>query len=160
MNAAVIAVICILVFGLLRGYYKGFVGALGNVIAIVLGVGGIAILMYLLDSALTKEFGEAVIAALFFLLFILLVQVVKLVLGTISVLSKLPIVHWLDKTLGTLIGVVEGFALVWALLIFLKRYGLHGYSDKILNMLQENSFTSFLCRYNVVEYLWHYFLNK
>lgn len=158
MNVAVIVTIGLILFGILRGWYKGFVGALHTVIALVLAAGGIAIMMFLLDSALSKEFGDAVIATIFLLLFLLLVQVIKLALGVVKLLSKLPIVHGLDKFLGTLIGIAEGFLIVWALFIFLGRYNIFGYNERIIHMLKENGFTAFLYRYNLLEYIYHYFL--
>lgn len=148
MNYMVIAVLVILGFGLVRGYFKGIVGEIGTIIALVLSVVGMALFVTLIDKSLDREFGDAIMAGMFILVFIILVQVVKVILSAVKLLSKLPLINGMNKFLGTVLGIIEGVLLVWVAFIVITRYDVLGKSTEMIDLLNENTFTMYLYKFN------------
>lgn len=150
MNYMVIAVLVILGFGLIRGYVKGIIGELITVIALVLSVIGLAILMMVINKSLDREFGDAIMAGMFLLVFIILIQVIKVILTAVKIFSKLPVINGLNKLLGTILGIVEGLILVWVGFIIITRYDIFGKSSEMISLINENTYTMYLYKFNLL----------
>ncbi len=144
MNYMTYAVIAILVVFMLIGYIKGLVGELTTLIALVLAVIGLALVMLIVDNALDKEYNDALFILLFLLIFIMLVQAIKVFLKTVKFLAKFPIINGANKLLGTLVGMAEGVVVVWVCFILISKYDLFNRSAEMLMMVKANKFTDFL----------------
>ena len=148
MNYMSIGTVAVLAFGLLRGWFKGIVGEIATVISIALGVAGVALIMFLVGNALEEKFGAAIMAGMFLLLFIVFVQLVKVLLGLIKIFAKLPVLNGINRTFGMLIGIAEGLLLVWVAYIILEKYQLSNEQFKTFEMIADNKFTDLMFRYN------------
>ena len=148
MNYMLIGTVAVLAFGLLCGWFKGIVGEIATVISIALGVAGVALIMFLVGNALEEKFGAAIMAGMFLLLFIVFVQLVKVLLGLIKIFAKLPVLNGINRTFGMLIGIAEGLLLVWVAYIILEKYQLSNEQFKTFEMIADNKFTDLMFRYN------------
>lgn len=153
MNFMVIGAFAILAICIVVGHIKGIIGELTSVVALVLSIAGMALFVVLIDHSLDREFGDALMAGVFLLVFIILVQLIKVLIGAIKIFSKLPIINGMNKLLGTILGIVEGLLIVWMLIIVLGQYNINGKSAEYIAMLDENSFTAFLARINPLVHL-------
>lgn len=148
MNYMMIAVLVIIGFGLVRGYFKGIVGEISTIIALVLSIVGMALFVMLIDKSIDQEFGDAIMAGMFLLVFIILVQVVKVILCAVKLFAKLPLINGLNKFLGTVLGIIEGVLLVWVAFIVITKYDVFGKSTEMITLLNENTFTMYLYKFN------------
>lgn len=123
-------ILIIIVAGLiLIGCMKhGFRVGFAREVTAMLALGGGVLVISLLASMLEKlRSGNAGgIAAGIFLLIVLGVvyRVLHLVLNSINLLARLPVIRWLDSALGLVSGFVTGFAVLYALEFLLTRYFL------------------------------------
>jgi membrane protein required for colicin V production len=116
-----IALGLILVFAAIRGIFRGFVSEFLSMAAIILGLASAVVFSRPLAVALSGRLGgSAWIQVIAFLgLFIVTYLAVKLIEGFLHTgVEKLNLRN-LDRVLGFLLGLVEGFLLVSVILIIL-----------------------------------------
>ena len=115
----------------IRGYKKGFVNTLGEVIAMFFSV----LFVYLLhawafDALLLNLFKDHMVVIVRIILCVVLYVVLYLILKTIilslRIFTKLPIVRGVNKLLGFIVGTVYGIVLVGIIFAFFP-FLLKGY---------------------------------
>lgn len=158
MNILLIIICAIILILSIYGYRKGFVKMLVPMVSAFLSL---IVLFMLKDWLFAILFqwaifqGEYVLTriVLILLIFGIVTWAFKWLLKVLHVLTKLPIIHGLNKLLGLGIGLIEGFLLVWLLLYIIQiRQGvLFGFDIEAL--VDQNEFLQFLYLNNLVEYL-------
>ena len=158
MNILLIIICAIILILSIYGYLKGFVKMLVPMVSAFLSL---IVLFMLKDWLFAILFqwaifqGEYVLTriVLILLIFGIVTWAFKWLLKVLHVLTKLPIIHGLNKLLGLGIGLIEGFLLVWLLLYIIQiRQGvLFGFDIEAL--VDQNEFLQFLYLNNLVEYL-------
>lgn len=108
----------------IRGYKKGFVNTLGEMIATVFSVVFVYVLYaWAFDEwflNLLKDHMVVVVRLLLcIVLYIALYFVLKTIIFSLRIFTKLPIVHGLNKLLGFVIGIVYGVVFVGVIFAFL-----------------------------------------
>ena len=158
MNILLIIICAVILILSIYGYRKGFVKMLVPMVSAFLSL---VVLFMLKDWMFAILFqwaifqGEHVLTriVLILLIFGIVTWAFKWLLKVLHILTKLPIIHGLNKLLGLVIGLVEGFLLVWLLLYIIRiRQGiLFGFDIEAL--IDQNEFLQFLYLNNLVEYL-------
>lgn len=158
MNILLIIICAIILILSIYGYRKGFVKMLVPMVSAFLSL---IVLFMLKDWLFAILFqwaifqGEYVLTriVLILLIFGIVTWAFKWLLKVLHVLTKLPIIHGLNKLLGLGIGLIEGFLVVWLLLYIIQiRQGvLFGFDIEAL--VDQNEFLQFLYLNNLVEYL-------
>jgi len=114
-----IAIVGVVLIGALRGTKRGFVGELGGIVALAVGLYAAVHYPGIWDEPLHGAFNlsidsaHAVGTVLFGLGFYAAVSAVALLLSGVA---KLPIVGTANAVLGGVIGMAKGALLVWAIL--------------------------------------------
>lgn len=158
MNILLIIICVVILILSIYGYRKGFVKMLVPMVSAFLSL---VVLIMLKDWLFAILFqwaifqGEHVLTRIVLILIIfgIVASAFKWLLKVLNVLTKLPIIHGLNKLLGLGIGLIEGFLLVWLLLYIIQiRQGvLFGFDIEAL--IDQNEFLQFLYLNNLVEYL-------
>jgi len=158
MNILLIIICAVILILSIYGYRKGFVKMLVPMVSAFLSL---VVLFMLKDWMFAILFqwaifqGEHVLTriVLILLIFGIVTWAFKWLLKVLHILTKLPIIHGLNKLLGLVIGLLEGFLLVWLLLYIIQiRQGiLFGFDIEAL--IDQNEFLQFLYLNNLVEYL-------
>ena len=158
MNILLIIICAVILILSIYGYRKGFVKMLVPMVSAFLSL---VVLFMLKDWLFAILFqwaifqGEHVLTriVLILLIFGIVTWAFKWLLKVLHILTKLPIIHGLNKLLGLVIGLFEGFLLVWLLLYIIRiRQGiLFGFDIEAL--IDQNEFLQFLYLNNLVEYL-------
>lgn len=158
MNILLI-IICAVIFVMaIYGYRKGFVNMLVPLVSAFLSL----ILLFMLKDWLFGILfqwaifqGEHVLTrvVLILLIFVLGTLAFKWLIKILHILTKLPLVRGLNKLLGLMVGIVEGFLLVWLFLYIVQiRQGfLFGFDMEAL--IEQSGFMQFLYLNNLVEHL-------
>ncbi len=158
MNILLI-IICAVIFVMaIYGYRKGFVNMLVPLVSAFLSL----ILLFMLKDWLFGILfqwaifqGEHVLTrvVLILLIFVLGTLAFKWLIKILHILTKLPLVHGLNKLLGLMVGIIEGFLLVWLFLYIVQiRQGfLFGFDMEAL--IEQNGFMQFFYLNNLVEHL-------
>ncbi|MBP3460664.1 MAG: CvpA family protein [Lachnospiraceae bacterium] len=158
MNLLLILSCIIIIILSVYGHKAGFVKML---VPIVSGLFALFFIFLLKDWLFAFLFrwtifqGEHILARVVVILLIYLLCVFgfKWVIGVLKLLTKLPVVHGLNKLFGLLLGLIEGFLLVWLLLyiIQIKEGSLFGVDFR--TMIMGSPFLGFLSDHNLIAHL-------
>lgn len=154
-----LAISLIIILGL--GFYGGRIGFVKTVVPIISGIISLVVFFLLKDWVLGFLFrwavfqGEHILARIVVILIICFLGTLafKWIIGVLNLLTKLPLVHGLNKFLGFLLGIAEGFLAVW-LILYLARvnegtlFGLNLFAS-----IESEPFLCFLYKHNLIEHL-------
>lgn len=154
-----LAISLIIILGL--GFYGGRTGFVKTVVPIISGIISLVVFFLLKDWVLGFLFrwavfqGEHILARIVVILIICFQGTLafKWIIGVLNLLTKLPLVHGLNKLLGFLLGIAEGFLTVW-LILYLARvnegtlFGLNLFAS-----IESEPFLYFLYKHNLIEHL-------
>lgn len=115
--------IFLIVFCAVRGFKKGFVNTLGGMLASILAIVFVYMLnTWALESLLLTLLTDRTLIVVRVLLCVLLYAVVffvlKAVISSLRILTKLPVIRGLNKLLGFIVGGAYGVLLVGIIFAF------------------------------------------
>lgn len=153
LNLLLIITAVILLCMVVDGYKKGMVGSLISLISLLIT----CVVLFLLGNALSSYFDGRFFNVIITLLLLAAIGLVHHLLNVVffsaKVISKLPIVHSLDKLLGIVVGILETVLIVWTIYAFdiFRDLGTLGQvivdytrDSKILTCLYENNYLAYL----------------
>lgn len=120
-----IAVIALLiVWRMVAGFRKGLVRELISLAVLVIGGVCAYLVVGAVGSYLNREIGRLLQIVLILLVIGAVYKLAGLLFTTLKLVSKLPVVRTADKLLGAVLGMLEGLAIVWYIIYWLKNWGL------------------------------------
>ena len=153
LNLLLIITAVILLCMVVDGYEKGMVRSLISLISLLIT----CVVLFLLGNALSSYFDGRFFNVIITLLLLAAIGLVHHLLNVVffsaKVISKLPIVHSLDKLLGIVVGILETVLIVWTIYAFdiFRDLGTLGQvivdytrDSKILTCLYENNYLAYL----------------
>lgn len=153
LNLLLIITAVILLCMVVDGYKKGMVRSPISLISLLIT----CVVLFLLGNALSSYFDGRFFNVIITLLLLAAIGLVHHLLNVVffsaKVISKLPIVHSLDKLLGIVVGILETVLIVWTIYAFniFRDLGTLGQvivdytrDSKILTCLYENNYLAYL----------------
>lgn len=148
MNILAIIVLIVLLWKITQGYKRGMVKEIISFVSLIVLCVVAALIVNGMQSYMEKQYVGVVIA----ILLLCVVGIVHHLLGVVffsaKLISKLPVIHWADKLLGMVAGVLETVLILWTVYLFVMKSGLGMLGQQILVYTQENPILSWLYRYN------------
>lgn len=92
----------------------------------------------------------AINALSFVALFITFLVAFKVLLFVVDIISKIPIIKGVNKAAGALLGLAEALIIVWIFFFIVVMFIGYDSGSKLLAMISESKFLSFLFNYNVL----------
>lgn len=122
--AALIIIALIFIWRMIAGFRKGMVQELISLVA--MAVAGVCVVLILgaIGSYLDKEIAQVVKMVAVLLAVCLVYRLVNVLFTSLQLIAKLPIVRWLDKALGIVVGFAEAGLMVMVFIHVLKNWGL------------------------------------
>lgn len=153
MNLLFIIFLIIMFFNVVNGGKKGMVREIISLVSLII----MSIIVILLGNGISSYLeGEFVNTAIMVLL-LCIVGIVHHLLGIVffsaKVISKLPIVHWVDKLLGIAVGILETVLILWTVYTFIIMLDMGMIGQQILAYTSENSILTWLYENNYLA-LW------
>lgn len=119
INILVLIIAVVLLCKIVDGYKKGMVREIISVISLI----SLCIVAVLIgngvNSYLHGELMNAVFAVLLLVLLSIAHHFLNLLLFPAKLISKLPVVHFVDKLLGIAVGVLETILILWTVYTFI-----------------------------------------
>lgn len=84
------------------------------------------------------------------ILFICIKLILRIIVSLIDLISKLPLIHGLNKSLGGLIGLAEGILIIWVACILLTAMSGTGIGQQIFSAISTNKILSFIYNNNLL----------
>ena len=155
MNLIEIITLCIMMFSFFEGIKKGFVRTTVQlIINLVLFILSIYLTPYIFSFffvTLFKSGGEAFTYLLTIIILYFAFRVlVKIVLKALDLITKLPIIKTLNKTLGCFVGILKGIITVWMLFIILSVISQNEFVASMLQDISGNSILTYLYSNNLI----------
>lgn len=122
--AALIIIALIFIWRMAVGFRKGMVQEIISLIA--MAVAGVCVLLIFgaIGSYLNREIGKVVQMVIILLVVCAVYRLIHVLFTSLELISKLPVIKWLDKLLGIVIGAGEAALIVGFIIYFLKSWGL------------------------------------
>ena len=122
--AALIIIALIFIWRMTVGFRKGMVQEIISLIA--MAVAGVCVLLIYgaIGSYLNREIGKVVQMVIVLLVVCAVYRLIHVLFTSLELISKLPVIKWLDKLLGIVIGAGEAALIVGFIIYFLKSWGL------------------------------------
>ena len=121
---SLIIIALIFIWRAAAGFRKGMVQEIISLIAVA--VAGVCVILILgaLGSYLNREIGKTVEMAAVLFVVCLVYRLIHVLFTSLELISRLPVIKWLDKLLGVVVGLAEAGLIVGLLVYFLKNWGL------------------------------------
>ena len=121
---SLIIIALIVIWRAAAGFRKGMVQEIISLIA--MAVAGFCVILILgaVGSYLNREIGKSVEMAVVLFVVCLVYRLIQVLFTSLELISRLPVIKWLDKLLGIVVGLAEAGLLVGLLVYFLKNWGL------------------------------------
>lgn len=148
MNEVWTAVALILLVFAFKGHCKGITGEIASLLSVALSVLGVAVIVRAVGSYLEHNTNGIVQAVVFFVALAFLSQILRLLFGSMKILTRMPVIHGLDSFIGMVVGLAEGVLIVWALFIVIAKYDIAGRSAQWLMMIENDIYLSKLSALN------------
>lgn len=148
MNITLIIVLLLIIGKAISGFRTGMVKQITGLIAWTITLFVMSVIIMLYTSFYANEARNTIYSILILIVVGLVYGVVRFVLKSAKLISKLPIIHQADKLAGFVIGAGEGLLIVW-LLYVLNEGGLFGQFESIIHQNTADSFIlSIIYEYN------------
>lgn len=138
----------IIILAMIHGFKKGFTKEISSLIswAVTLFVMSLVIMLY---TSFSADEGKNMILTIVMLVITAMVySIIKFVFKPAKIIAKLPLFRILDQLLGLVIGVAEGFVLVWLMYVLNESGMLGGFGDMIRADTAKNEILSLVYEYN------------
>lgn len=141
-------------YGIRYGFVRMIVPLLSNVVSIFL----LVMTKQLWKDVMIKwVFAEMslIIARIvvLILLYVIILGIIKLIVLALKMASMLPVLHFMDKVLGVVTGVIAGLLWVWLFLAIVYVFRDNAAFIYFVEQAKENAFVNFLYEHNLIAYL-------
>lgn len=148
LNLMSVIVILFLLCKMVDGYKKGMVKEIISFITLIVMCVVVVLIGTGLKSYVEKEFVSMVVSILLLCILGIAHHLLGLVFFSAKMLTKLPIVHWVDKLLGIAVGALETVLIIWTIYLLIMKMGLGMIGQQILVYTEQSPVLSWLFKYN------------
>lgn len=104
----------------------------------------------LTDMAAAVVANQIFNAIVYICLNIVVYIIIRIVIGTFDVVTKLPVIKELNKLAGFAVGLMEGVLLVWLLCLALQACGSESWAQETFVQINDSSFLSWIYNHNLL----------
>jgi hypothetical protein len=144
---------------IIQGYKRGMVKEIISAISLIFLCCLVVLLGLGLQSYVKKEIAAILLVVILLGVLAISHHLISLVLLPAKLLAKLPVIKWLDKLLGMVIGAAEVLLVLWVVdalvLTLYQKLGIIG--ELIVSGISGNPVLSWISSHNMVLYWLHNF---
>ncbi len=150
MNIMLILAVLFALFKIADGYKKGIVKEIVSLVTLVIMGIMIVLISRGLHSYMEKEVLGVIIAVVLMALLGVVHHLLNVVFFSAKMISKLPVIHWVNKAFGAVFGVLEVILILQIVYVFIMYFGLGMIGQQILEYTRESIVLTKIYQYNVV----------
>lgn len=152
VNILAAAVVIYLIVCAVNGYKKGLVTGVIRIVTYILGLAVLGVLLKGITSFIKGNILYIIMALILLLSLGFIRKLAKLILGSCKIVSMLPIIHWLDKLAGAVLGMSEGIIVIWVLFTILGFFQYFGLEEWVMHQISTSRLLGILYHTNYVIY--------
>lgn len=155
MEISILGVIVILAFiaGAIDGYKKGLVEGIIRIFSTVVGVGVLIILVNGIGDFMEKSYVKVALALILLMIVNIIHRIIKLILDSLKLIAKLPVVSWLNKLAGLVFGVAQMLFTVWVLLALVTVFQISEVNAWVYPQIEASQFLTWLYENNSIAHI-------
>ena len=150
MNIMLILAVLFALFKIVDGYKKGMVKEIVSLVTLIIMGIMIVLISRGLHSYMEKEVLGVIIAVVLMALLGVVHHLLNVVFFSAKMISKLPVIHWVNKVFGAVFGVLEVILTLQIVYVFIMYFGLGMIGQQILEYTRESIVLTKIYQYNVV----------
>lgn len=160
MNLMLIAAALFALFKVVDGYKKGMIKEVVSLVTLILMGIMVVLISKGLHSYMEKEVVGVIIAVVLMALLGVVHHLLNVVFFSAKMISKLPVISWINKVLGAVFGVLEVILTLQIIYVFIMYFGLGMIGQQILEYTRESIVLTKIYQYNVVAKLVENLINQ
>ena len=157
INILWIIVVISMLIGAITGFKRGLIEGIMRLVTSLLGIVVLVILAKGIGNFLQGSYVNVLMALILLAVLRIFHRIGKLILDSCKLVSKLPLIHSLDKVAGVLLGLVEVVVFIWLVFIIVGVMNPFGLQDWFMTQVNQSVFLSILHRMNGLILLLQYF---
>ncbi len=150
INIFALIVLAFLIFKICDGYHKGMVKEIISFISLIF----LCLVAVLIGNALSSYYDGKFLNVAVMVLFLAVLGIVHHLLNVAvfpaKLISKLPVVHSLDKIMGILVGILETILILWTIYTFTMMMDMGMIGEFIRGCTVSNPILTWLYEHNQV----------
>lgn len=148
LNLLLITMAFLLFYHVVNGYKVGMVKEIISFVSLICLCVLIALLGNALASYVNKEYLELALMILLLAVLGLLQHLIKVAIAPAEVLSKLPVIHSVDKLFGIVVGALEPVLVLWTVYVFIMFLDLGKIEDYLYLCIRDSRLLTWLYEQN------------
>ena len=160
VNILLIIVAMAVILKVLDGYKKGMVKEIISLVSLAI----LCVVIALLAGGINSYHDGKIFNVIIALILLGIIGIAHHLLGVVffsaKLISKLPVVNFLNKLLGVVFGVFEVILLLWTVYTFVMMLDMGAIGQVILSYTEESKILSFIYRHNYLAYRIEQLLSK
>lgn len=160
LNYLVIIVVILAICKVIDGYKKGMVKEIVSLVSMAVLCAAAALIAGGVSSYNKGRIFNVIAAAILLLLILTVHQLLKVVFFSAKLLSKLPVIHFVNKLLGMVFGVFEVILFLWTVYTLVMMMDLGAIEQIIISYTQESKALVWIYEHNYLAYLIELLLSK
>jgi uncharacterized membrane protein required for colicin V production len=152
MNVITIIVLLFLIAKIMEGYKRGMVKEIVSFVSLLFLCAFVMLMAWGLKSYVQKETMAIVLVLILLGVLGIAHHLISLILLPAKILAKLPVIKWVNKLLGMVIGALEVPVFLWVLfalvMLFQEHLGVLG--DLVISGISKNPILDWLYYHNIL----------
>lgn len=148
INILWIIVVVSMVIGAITGFKRGLVEGIMRLVTSLLGIVVLVILAKGIGNFLQGSYVNVLMALILLAVLRIFHRIGKLILDSCKLVTKLPVIHSLDKAAGLLLGVTEVVVFIWLVFLFVGGMNPFGLQEWFMAQVNQSVFLSILYKLN------------
>lgn len=148
MNILLIVAALFMICKIVDGYKKGMVKEIISLVSLIVVCAVVALILRGVNSYWDKDYINVVIAVALLVVIGIAHHVLGVIFFSAKVISKLPIVSWMNKLLGMVFGILETVLILWTIYTFIMFMDLGIIGQQILVYTQESPVLTWVYEHN------------
>ena len=148
INLVWIIAVVFLLISAITGFKRGLVESTMRLVASILGIIVLVVLAKGVGSFIQGSYINVLMALILLTVLHILHRLGKLILDSCKLVSKLPVIHSLDKIAGIFLGLAEAILFIWLVFLFVGVMNPFRIQEWLMEQVQESTLLTILYRTN------------
>ncbi len=153
LNFLLIAVLILAIYKVVDGYKKGMVKEIISLVSMAVLCAVAALVAGGISSYNDGKIFNVAVAAVLLVLLVIVHHLLKVVFFSAKLVTKLPVIHFVNKLLGAVFGVFEVILLLWTVYTFIMMMELGAVEQIIVSYTQESNVLVWIYEHNYLAYM-------
>ena len=148
MNILWCIIVLILIAGCLQGFKRGLVEGVIRIISWIFGILVLLVLAKGIASFIKGSLFNVTIAIVLLAVIRMIYKLIKLLTDSCKIVKQIPVIHWVDKIAGIIIGLAESVFYIWIVFLIIGYFDFLNLGGWMLQQIQKSALLTFLYQTN------------